>query len=543
VSQLEQGTGAEGGPGESGTPKPMHWARWGDPALATALSPAVRALVTQALDLPEQDVRETPLAEVRLPPPRVGAAVLADLRAVVGAGHVRADDESRVRHTGGRSTTDLLRMRSGEVTDAPDAVVQPGSDDEVLALLSLCSKASVAVVPFGGGTSVVGGLAPDGRRFSGVVALDLARMDRLRHLDEVSQVAELEAGLRGPQAEGLLAPHGFMLGHYPQSFDYATIGGFAATRSSGQSSSGYGRFDDMVVGVEAATPIGMLRLGRAPASAAGPDLRQLVLGSEGAFGVITSVTVRVRPIPAEKRYEAWRFATFTDGLTAMRALAQSGAAPTVLRLSDEAETAVGLSVPSALGASSGGGCQLVTGYEGTAAVVAEAREATSGMLERLGGTSLGAGPGDAWAAGRFAGPYLRDSLLDASVLVETLETAAFWSRLPAVYEAVRSALVASLGRAIVLCHVSHVYPTGASLYFTVAARQSDDPVTQWAAAKRAASRAILASGGTITHHHGVGRDHRPYLVEEIGEVGVEILRAVKQRLDPAGIMNPGVLIP
>jgi alkyldihydroxyacetonephosphate synthase len=196
-----------------------------------------------------------------------------------------------------------------------------------------------------------------------------------------------------------------------------------------------------------------------------------------------------------------------------------------------------------VGASFGSGCQLVTGYEGTASDVAGAREATSRTLERLGGAPLGAEPGDAWSAGRFTGPYLRDSLLDASALVETLETAAFWSRLPAVYEAVCSSLVASLGQAIVLCHVSHVYPTGASLYFTVAARQSDDPLGQWAAAKQAACRAIVECGATITHHHGVGRDHRPYLVDEIGQVGVEILRAVKQRLDPAGIMNPGVLIP
>jgi alkyldihydroxyacetonephosphate synthase len=539
VNELEPATGE----GEMGTPVPMHWARWGDPRLAGPLSPAARALVQSALGLPEQDVRETPLAEVRLPPPRLGAAVLADLGAIVGAENVRVDDECRVRHTGGRSTTDLLRMRLGDASEAPDAIVRPASDDEVLALLSLCSRDCVAVVPFGGGTSVVGGLEPDARRFSSVVALDLARMDRLRHLDEVSQVAELEAGLRGPEAERLLRAKGFVLGHYPQSFEYATIGGFAATRSSGQSSSGYGRFDDMVVRVEAATPIGMLRLGRAPASAAGPDLRQLVLGSEGAFGVITSVTVRVRPIPAEKRYEAWRFASFTEGLTALRTLARSGSAATFLRLADEAETAVGLSTPSAVGAASGGGCQLLTGYEGTAADVAAAREATSGVLERLGGTSLGAGPGDAWAAGRFAGPYLRDSLLDAGALVETLETAAFWSRVPAVYEAVRASLVASLGQAVVLCHVSHVYPTGASLYFTVAARQSTDPMGQWAAAKQASCRAIVECGATITHHHGVGRDHRPYLADEIGDVGVEILRAVKQRLDPAGIMNPGVLVP
>jgi alkyldihydroxyacetonephosphate synthase len=525
------------------TREPMHWARWGDPARAAALSPAARALVQQALGLPDGDVREVPLDEVRLRPPRLPAPVLDQLRAVVGAGQVRSDDESRVRHTRGRSTTDLLRLRSGDALDAPDAVVHPGSDDEVLALLALCSRESVAVVPFGGGTSVVEGLTPEASGYAGVIAIDLGRLNGVRTVDAESQTAELGAGLRGPEAEELLAADGFTLGHYPQSFEYATIGGFAATRSSGQSSSGYGRFDSMVVGLQVATPIGMLRLGHAPASAAGPDLRQLVLGSEGAFGVITSVTVRVHPLPEEKRYEAWRFASFADGLFAVRTLVQSGKAPTVLRLSDEAETAVGLSRPDAVGEVFDSGCQLVVGYEGAAAEVARAREATSSLLERLGGTSLGAGPGDAWASGRFTGPYLRDSLLDAGALVETLETAAFWSQLSAVHEAVRASLMSALGQAIVLCHVSHVYPTGGSLYFTVAARQAADPLAQWAAAKHAASRAIVAAGATITHHHGVGRDHRAYLSDEIGDVGVEVLRAVKQRLDPAGIMNPGVLVP
>jgi alkyldihydroxyacetonephosphate synthase len=205
----------------------MHWARWGDPRLAGPLSPAARDLVQMALGLPETDVRETPLADVRVPPPRLGADLLRALGAIVGEGQVLTDDESRVRHTRGRSTSDLLRMRSGDAVDAPDAVVSPASDDEVLALLSLCSSASVAVVPFGGGTSVVGGLAADGQRFAGVVALDLVRMNRLRHLDAESQTAELDAGLRGPQAEQLLAQSGFTLGHFPQSFEYATICGLA----------------------------------------------------------------------------------------------------------------------------------------------------------------------------------------------------------------------------------------------------------------------------------------------------------------------------
>lgn len=528
---------------QAGPRAAAHWARWGDPDRAAPLAPAARALVGQALGLPADDVRETPLDDVRVRPVRLPDQVLDRLRAVVGAEHVHTDHESRVRHTRGRSTVDLVRIRSGDGVDAPDAIVLPGTDDEVLALLSLCSNESVAVVPFGGGSSVVGSLTAEPGERAGVVALDLARLNRLVRLDELSQTAELQAGTTGPAAEEALAAKGFTLGHFPQSFQYATVGGFAATRSSGQSSSGYGRFDAMVVGVRLATPAGMLRLGHAPASAAGPDLRQLVLGSEGAFGVITSVTVRVRPAPEVKRYEAWRVESFAAGLDLLRTLVQTDAAPTVLRLSDEAETAVGLSRPDAVGEAFGSGCQVLTGYEGTAAEVERQREVTSSLLERSGATPLGPAEGEAWAAHRFDGPYLRDSLLDAGALVETVETAAFWSQVPAVYQAVRSALTAALGQAVVLCHVSHVYPTGASLYVTVVARQSPDPVAQWARAKAAVSEAIVATGATITHHHAVGRDHRPYLAAEIGDLGVEVLRAVKQRLDPAGIMNPGVLVP
>lgn len=520
-----------------------HWVRWGDPHRAGPLTGPARALIGQALGLPDDDVREPLLADVRLPAVRLSAQVLDELRSVVGDDHVATDDETRVRHTRGRSTADLLRLRAGDARDAPDVVVRPGSDDEIAALLELCSRTKLAVVPFGGGSSVVGGVTATAGQLSGVLALDLARLNQLVSLDELSQTATLQAGMTGPEVEEALSAKGFTLGHFPQSFEYSTIGGFAATRSSGQSSSGYGRFDAMVVGVRMVSPAGVIDVGTAPASAAGPDLRQLVIGSEGAFGVITSVTVRVRPVPEVTRYEAWRVDSFAAGLVAVRALVQSGAAPTVLRLSDEAETAVGLSQPGAVGEAFGTGCQILTGYEGSAHRVDRLRCEVTEVLEPLGATSLGPEQGEAWAAHRFDGPYLRDSLLDAGALVETLETAAFWSRIPTVYEAVRAALTSSLGQAIVLCHVSHVYPTGASLYFTVAARQSDDPVQQWARAKSAASEAIVSAGATITHHHAVGRDHRPYLAAEIGDLGVEVVRAVKQRLDPAGIMNPGVLIP
>ena len=524
----------------------MAWAGWGDPSQVPALSQQVLDLLSQGLGVRSPGAGSASLEAVALPAPRLRPEVCESLARVVGSEHALTDDESRVRHTRGKSTPDLLRLRAGDASDAPDLVVLPGSHQEVMELLSLCSQHRTAVVPFGGGTSVVGGLTPSAESFSGVVALDLRRMNALLALDEVSRLAELEPGLRGPEAEELVGRQGFTIGHFPQSFQYATLGGFAAARSSGQASAGYGRFDEVVMALRAATPAGTLILGRAPRSAAGPDLRQMILGSEGAFGVITSLTVAVRPAPEERVYEGWRFASFAAGAEVLRALVQDGPRPTVLRLSDEAETAVNLTRPSEVGGASRGGALAIVGYEGEAREVARRRLQVTEILLRA-GAQAEEGAGEHWARERYRGPYLRDALLAAGALVETLETVAFWFAVPRLYDAVSTALREALsaqGTApLILCHVSHVYPAGASLYFTVACAQTDDPLAQWAAAKSAASDAILNAGGSITHHHGVGTDHRAWYERELGELGVGVLQAVKARLDPQGIMNPGVLVP
>jgi alkyldihydroxyacetonephosphate synthase len=523
----------------------MHPQRWGDPAAVADLPDPARGLIELAFGITDSPALEA----VTVPPSALPDALLDPLRGVLGAKHVLVDDETRRLRTRGKSTPDLLRARAGDLSDAPDAVVRPGSHDAVVAVLAWAVEHHVAVVPFGGGTCVTGGLAARRDGFAGLVSLDLVRMKRLVSVDHESMTAVLEPGLRGPEAEALLAAEGVLLGHYPQSFEFATIGGFAATRSSGQSSAGYGRFDALVVGLRVATPRGELRLGSAPANAAGPDLRQLFLGSEGAFGVLTEVTVRVRRLPEVKVYEGWRWASFADGADAMRTLAQAGMLPTVLRLSDEAETAINLARPQDIGQSedggqSAGGCLMITGYEGSPSAVAARRAAVSELLSGLGGDPAGEAAGDAWVHGRFNAPYLRDSLLDVGVLVETLETATFWSNREALYTGVKTALEQSLGEGtLVLCHISHVYETGCSLYFTVATKESADPLPQWLAAKAAANDAIVAAGATITHHHAVGTDHRPWLVHEIGELGASVLRAVKADLDPTGVLNPGVLIP
>jgi len=527
---------------------PMKWNAWGDPAEAKPLSEGIRSLLKQAVGLEDSTTAELEPDQVRLRPSALSPADRDGFGAIVGAEYCGVDDRARLLRAGGKSTLDLLRRKDSGVQDAPDAVLLPGSDEEVAAILRFCADRSIAIVPFGGGTSVVGGVDPIRGDFKAVVSLDLRRLDQLHSLDEVSGEAELGAGLTGPEAERLLGERGYSLGHFPQSFQFATIGGFAATRSSGQDSAGYGRFNDMVRALRTVTPAGVLDLGRAPESAAGPDLRQLMLGSEGVFGVITRVRVKVHPVPEATRYEAWSFPDFATGADALRAVVQTGTGPTVIRLSDEAETGVNLATTDSIGEQKiTGGCLAITVFEGTEAHVESRHAETRALLQARGGTSLGEAPARAWEHGRFGAPYLRDSLLSAGALCETLETATSWAGVPALKAAVTEALTTSLAEsgtpALVLCHISHVYPTGASLYFTVVAGQRGNPIEQWRKAKTAASDAMMRTGATITHHHAVGADHRPWMRDEVGDLGVAVLRAVKATLDPAGILNPGKLIP
>ena len=485
-----------------------------------------------------------------------GAAYDA-LCAVLGKAHVHTGRDERLGRSGGLSYLDLLRHRGVGELAVPDAVVTPADPEEVQRVLEVCAEYGIGVVPFGGGTSVVGGVAALRGDKDAVVVVDLARLDQLVSVDPVSRLAVFQAGVAAPEAERLLAAHSLTLGHVPQSFERATIGGFAATRSSGQASAGYGRFEDMVEGVRMATPRGEWRLGAAPASAAGPDLRQLVVGSEGAFGIITEVTVRVRELPTVRRYEGFVLDGWEAGVAAVRALAQARVLADVTRLSDPHETDVAFAL-------SGGWktalvrkylrlrgvhepCLLILGWETTStAELAPRRRATLRALRNARTVSLGTAAGESWRHGRFAGPRQRDALLDKGVCVETLETAAYWSKLSDLRTAVRGALLESLsapGRTpVVACHVSHAYETGASLYFTVLVpRDEDDPETQWRQAKAAACEAI-GPLGTITHHHAVGVDHAPYLPREIGAPGVAVLASVKATLDPDGVCNPGKLL-
>jgi alkyldihydroxyacetonephosphate synthase len=529
------------------------WAGWGSPdAPVRELPPAADSLLEELDVEPDQELTPVALDDVRLEEPTLPEGARDRLARVAD---VHDDRLSRVLHAAGKSYLDLVRLRAGDATDAPDAVVVPGSAAQVAEVLQVCTGAGVAVVPFGGGTSVVGGVAPVRGPFSSVVALDLTGLQSLIDVDERSLVAELEPGLRGPAVERALGERGLTLGHFPQSWEYASVGGMVATRSAGQASTGYGRIDELVRGVSLVAPGGELDLPVRTRTAAGPELRELVAGSEGVLGVITRAALSVRRRPEVRRYEGWSFPSFSEGLEGFREMEQQRAAPDVARLSDEAETELNL----ALAGSRAGtlylrlrgrsqGCLAIVGWEGSELDVGRRRAESESVLRRWGGISLGQRPGAAWDRGRYDAPYLRDTLLARGVLAETLETATTWTKLGDLHDAVagalRDALAARGTPPLILCHVSHLYPVGASLYFTVIARQEPGAeVEQWQAAKTAASEAIVSQGGAITHHHAIGRDHAAYLEAEIGSTGVALLRAAKAELDPAGILNPGKLLP
>lgn len=510
-----------------------------------------------------------PLDRLELAASALAEADLAALRAIVGADHVKTDRYERAFHSRGKSYLDLLAVRTGDLRHVPDAVVYPGSAEEVQAVVHHCDREGLALVPFGGGSSVVGGVSAiggDGHR--AVVTLDTTRLGRVLAIDGESLTARVQAGIYGPELERTLQREGFTLGHYPQSFEFSTLGGWIAARGAGQQSYRYGKAEKWLVSAELATPKGPWRTESFPASAAGPNLNQFVAGSEGILGVITAATVKIHRVPAEKDYRGFFFKDFESGAKAVRTILQEELPVAMLRLSDGPEThflqsfSAAQKPPGALERAAmqalawrgygEGRCLLIVGLEGDRETVLESQVRTRAIIERLGGMHLGNRPGERWYSKRFAMPYMRDPMLDRGIAVETLETSVRWSDLHNLYRGVHLAIHDALrdnaadaeARAIVMCHLSHGYVDGASLYFTMIFPQKQGAeVEQWLAIKRAASDAIVAGGGTISHHHGVGTDHAPWLLREKGEVGVALLAGLKDSLDPKHTCNPGKVLP
>ena len=494
---------------------------------------------------------------------------------------ISSDPEDRLRHARGQSLPDWIALRSGQIGAYPQGVAYPACEEEVRSLLDYAKKTGVKLIPYGGGTSVVGHINP----LSGgaaVLSMDLSRLKRLLALDETSQLATFEAGVSGPEIEKQLNARGYTLGHFPQSFELSTLGGWIVTRSSGQQSYHYGRIEALFAGGHVETPIGAMDLPVHPASAAGPDLKQLMLGSEGRLGVLTRATLRVRRLPECEAFYGVFFHTWEQGAAAVRQIAQAGVGVSMLRMSNamETTTTLALSGQDGLVKWAGGGLRavgfgderalLVFGVTGTRRQATQARLEALEIIRENGGLMTGTAIGRMWQKSRFYSPYLRNTLWEAGYALDTLETALPWAEVQGTAEEVQNVIRAGLAevgeRVLVFAHLSHVYRDGASIYVTYLFRRPafsagaspefsagaspastvradpDETLRRWQGLKGAASRVILAHGGTISHQHGVGLDHAGYLAAEKGPLGMQALESAIRLFDPDGMMNPGKLL-
>ncbi len=523
-----------------------HWG-WGyeDQQPSRVALEASAATLAERLGFELGEVREpVGLGELELAPCHVALP-----RAL--ASFSSADAYERAAHALGKSYLDVVRGFNGDFAHPPDFVCFPRDEHELEQVLEWCAGASVAAIPFGGGTSVVGGVTPEvPARYNGAVSIDMRAFDGVLEVDHLSRAALIGAGASGPALEAGLSEHGLTLRHYPQSFEYSTLGGWIATRAGGHFATLWTHIEDMLESVRAITPVGVWESRRLPGSGAGVSPDRMLAGSEGALGVITQAWVRVQPRPTHRDSAGVGFPDFAVGAECVRAISQSGLHPSNCRLLDPGEAAL-------TGAGDGMHALLVLGFESTDHPVAEAMQRALEICREHGGVAQRGSEGQDSAAGGSVGswrsaflgaPYLRDVMVAAGVMAETFETAITWERFATLHRSVSAAAREALddgddARGRVHCRFTHVYPDGPAPYFTVIApARAGSELEQWLEVKRAVSAAIIAAGGTITHHHAVGRDHRPWYDEQRPEPFAQALRAAKAAVDPAGIMNPGVLV-
>lgn len=529
----------------------QRWNGWGDESIVYALGAEALAFLGERLG-PGTAIADASFEEAcaQVPASRLAPHPLID-----------TTPAARVRHALGQSLPDWFKLRHGRIGAVPDGVAFPDSTLQVRQLLDYARQACVAVIAHGGGTSVAGHLtvAPGPRP---VLSISLVRLCALGHLDREAQLATFGAGVYGPDLEAQLRAQGYTLGHYPQSFEYSTLGGWIATRSSGQQSLRYGRIEQLFAGGVVETPAGTLTIPTFPASAAGIDLREMVLGSEGRIGIVTQATVRISPLPPFEAFHAVFFAGWGEAQAAVRALAQAKLPLSLLRLSNGAETQTMLTLAGhkklvgllerylSLRGCGEGKCMLMVGVSGEDRPARAALRGALALARRHKGVHVGRRMGEKWKQGRFRNVYLRNGAWQHGYVIDTVETAVDWPRvapmMAALEQAGRTALAAHGEQVHAYTHLSHLYPQGASVYTTYVYRLAptfEDNMARWRALKDAAGAAIVANGGTISHQHGVGTDHAPWLMAEKGELGIAAMRALLRQFDPQGMMNPGKLLP
>lgn len=526
------------------------WNGWGDDGIHVSLAPNALSLLRDRIGEAHRKHKDVPLEDVLSGVP---VSRLPDHRRIFKA------PQHRLSHAHGQSMPDWIRLRWGTLKRFPDGVAFPTSTEELSDILRFAQEMGAVVIPFGGGTSVVGHLSvpADPRP---VLSISLSRLNRLLSLNETSRLATFEAGAAGPDVEAQLRAHGFTLGHYPQSFEYSTLGGWVVTRSSGQQSAHYGRIEDLFAGGEVSTPRGPLICPPYPASAAGPDLRQLILGSEGRLGILHKAILKIRPLPEKDDVYAVFFPSWNHAVEAVRSVAGEDIPFSMMRLSNPEETLTQLALAGKETAINvlkrylklrkiTDGVMCLIGFTGSRSHVAGAKRRARIFIRRHKGVSVGRPIGEAWKKNRFRAPYLRNTLWSLGYAVDTVETAVSWDRVTvtmmSLEKAVRESLNPMNENVHVFSHLSHVYATGSSIYTTFLFRLADtaeETLSRWQDIKTAASRAIVAAGGTISHQHGVGTDHREFLKAEKGAVGMEILRELIEYVDPDRRFNPGKLV-
>lgn len=527
------------------------WNGWGDESNHYPLKPAVKQFLEQQIGT------GSPLSDATL------EAVIAEVPASRLPEHplISTNEEQRVRHARGQSLPDWLALRSGQIDQFPDGVAFPENTEQVRELLHYAKEHHVELIVYGGGSSVAGHINPR-KSERPTLTLNMQNFNRLMYLDRESNLATFGAGTPGPLIESQLKPHGYMLGHFPQSWELSTVGGWVASRSSGQQSLRYGRIEQLFAGANIETTEGTLSIPTIPASAAGPDIREMILGSEGRMGVITDVTVRISPQPEQESFHVVFFPNWDYGVRAVRKLAQERTPLSMMRLSNSRETWTQLKLAGhataiaalerylAMRGAKSDKCMFTFGVTGSKTACKSALTLANPIIKQFEGVSTGTLLGKKWEENRFKSPYLRHGLWELGYAVDTVETCVDWARVPATVDAIESAINNTLkaaGEKIhVFTHLSHVYNQGSSIYTTYVfrcAKTYEETLDRWRRMKQAASQAMVKNGGTISHQHGIGTDHAPYLKAEKGELGIAAIDSLCRQFDPNGIMNPGKLLP
>ncbi|WP_369069836.1 FAD-binding oxidoreductase [Kineococcus terrestris] len=549
----------------------MKWYGWGQEGVAfhhedkPALAPFARRMAGIDFDAPP--VRVPELSELTVPAPRAPAPLRDAFVAAVGSEHVHDDDLDRVVHCYGKSMRDLVRIRRGDFGRLPDLVVYPGDEAQVEAVLRVALEHDAVVIPFGGGSNIVGSLEAPREETRPVVSVDMGRLRLVLEVDETSQLARIQAGALGPDLEEQLNARGWTLGHFPDSFKHSTLGGWIATRSSGMQSDRFGDIADITRAVRVVTPKGVLATRRVPVQSAGPSLREMVLGSEGRLGLITEATVQVHRLAEERVILAYFFPDYASGLAAMHDIAASDASPSITRVSDEMETqftmatskrgsrvsqllnrAVKLYASKRKGFDLSRMCLSFIGYEGSSAHVKRQKQLVGEIVKRHGGFGVGSGPGTLYDQKKFDTPYIRDFILDRGAYGDVSETSSSWATLKTLHDNVVAAAqkaFAEVGtQGFVFCHLSHSYHIGACQYFTFAFQPpaERDGLEAYDVVKGAIQQAFIDNGGTLSHHHAVGREHKPWIAEDVSQAGVEVVGALFAGVDPGRNLNPGAVV-